>query len=450
MLGAVDSPKPWGWELWLTATRPEGAARLAHAEGTLAELVAAHPEVLGGWARRLFGDEMPIFAKLIHTDFPTRVHIGFRRSVEREQFLAWLDREQTAMRGLFAALRVASAEEFARYQASYSAWATAQALTGWRRDDDRDAAAALGPFVEPGFDLAGWLGAVRANRAAIVDSLNDVDLKDETGNLLLSSAGIVHAIFGLSHQTHPLDRSRGALESLFGALAGLVAGGASDEELAQTIDAAGLPALRREDRAPPKNEAWFPTTALGTDVLAEPQQTSDTTYSLADFYTPFTWAGDRARFRKGNPASGLSRDELNGYLADVDFAATSVASIRRPPKRVPGASSDAAVLSCLVDEPARWPFFTAYQLELSESAALVPPAGVFQQLVVLRGRVELGDGEGPAGELSPRSPGFVPGTMKGPYTLAARGGEAATVMIYSVPSARGEAPRLAAAPRPGH
>src|SRR5580704_12714917 len=94
ILSPVNAPKAWGWELWLTSTRPEAAARLGNSSSTLAELVAAHPEVLGAWTRRLFGDEMPLFAKFIHTDFPAQVHLGFRRAVDREELLGWLDREQ--------------------------------------------------------------------------------------------------------------------------------------------------------------------------------------------------------------------------------------------------------------------------------------------------------------------------------------------------------------------
>src|SRR5580704_1706449 len=116
VLCAVDAPKPWGWEKWLTSTRPEGAAQLVPSGETLAQLVATHPEVLGPWSRRMFGDECPTFTKLIHTNFPSRVHLGFRRAVSREELGAWLDEEQTQLRRLFAALRVADAHGFAEYQ----------------------------------------------------------------------------------------------------------------------------------------------------------------------------------------------------------------------------------------------------------------------------------------------------------------------------------------------
>ncbi len=440
VLRAIDAPKPWGWEKWLTSTRSEGAATIAGTARTLADLVATNPDVLGRWARRLFGDEMPVFTKLIHTDFPSRVHLGFRRAVTPGELLARLDDEQAMVRALFAALKVSDARAFASYQARYEAWATRQALEAWRREDDAATASELGELVEATFDLRAWLSRVRANRAAIVDTLNEVDLKDESGNMLLSSAGVVHAIFGLSHQTHPLDRSRAALQTLFATLAER-APASSDDELARIIDAAALPALRAANHAPPKNEAWLPAMIDGAEVLVEPQQTSDTTYSLADFYTPLTWGGDRVRFRKGAPTSGLSRDELTKYLADVDFAVTPVASMRRSKRAVAGAARDGAEVFCLVDEPTTWPFFTAYQLELTGSFRSAPPLGAFQQVVVTRGRVALHDEEGLLGELSPHAPAFVPATLEGSYTLTAR--EPSTVMIVAVPGARGGAPRIA-------
>jgi hypothetical protein len=439
VLRAVDAPKPWGWEKWLTSTRPEGAARLDGSEETLAQRVATHPEVLGPWSRRIFGDECPTFLKLIHTDFPSRVHLGFRRAVARAELAARLEEEQALLRRLFAALKVDSARGFAEYQARYQAWATRQALEAWQRDDDATTALELAEFLDPKFDVRAWLATVRRNRAAIVDPLNEIDLAHETGNLFLSSAGVIHAIFGLSHQTHPLDRSRDALQLLFGTLAERAATG-RDAELARLIDDADLGALRAQNRAPPKNEAWLPAVVDGAAVIVEPQQTSDTTYSLADFYTPLTWSGERVRFRKGAPASGLSSEELWGYLADVDLSVTPVSSMRRSPHAVAGGAREGATLLRVVDEPASWPFFTAYRLDLTGTFTAAPPPGVFQQLVVTRGRVELRDGAGVAGELSSSAPGFIPATLDGSYSLTAR--EPATVLIFAIPGARGGAPRL--------
>jgi hypothetical protein len=438
ILSAIDSPKAWGWEKWLTSSRPEAAAQLRDAPGTLAELVTIHPEVLGGWTRALFGEEIPFFTKFIHTDFPARVHLGFRRAVDRDELLTWLEREQALLRRLFVALQTPSAEAFSAYQTRYSKWATEQALARWQRPDDETAAALFAPFVDPSLDLPAWLAGVRQNRAKLVEALNDVDLSDELDHLLLTPAGVLHGIFGLSHQTHPLDGSRDALEVLFGVLGERAAAGASDGELSRIIEQANLPRLRAENRAPPKNEAWLPAHVEGALVLVEPQQTSDTTYSLADFYTPLTWTENRVRFRKGDVAHGLSRDELRGIVDQIDLRATSVDSIRRIPKAMPATSRPGAELFCLVDEPQEWPFFTAYRLELQGRFHAKPPHGVFQELVVMRGRVELSDDRGLCGELSSRAPAFVPATLPGRYTLAAK--EPSSILILGVPGARGGAP----------
>ena len=130
----------------------------------------------------------------------------------------------------------------------------------------------------------------------------------------------------------------------------------------------------------------------------------------------------------------------SAYVADLSLEATSVEAIRRSPQQVAGASRPEAELFRLVDEPSHWPFFTVYQLELSGTFTARPPAGTFQQIVVTRGRVALGDEAGVVGEISSRAPGFVPATIKGPYTLTAR--EPSSVLFFAVPGARGGAPRL--------
>jgi hypothetical protein len=447
VLRAALAPKPWGWEKWLTATRPEAPALVEGTGSALAERIAAHPEVLGPWTRRLFGDTMPIFAKVIHTHFPSHVHVGFRRKVERGQFLLWLEEEQALLRRLLGALRVANELAFVEYQARYAAWATQQALSGWRIEDDEATTALLESFVDPTFDLPAWLRLVRGNRAALVDTLNEIDLKKETGNLFLTGAGVIHAIFGLSHQTHPTDRAAPAYRQLFALLARESAAGTSDEELTRAIQEAGLAELSAKNAAPPKNEAWFPALVDGAEVLVEPQQTSDTTYSLADFYTPLTWSGEEVRFRKGAPRSGLSREELVRYLEDVEFEVAPVASFRRVPQLLPGLSQRGAALSRLLDEPRSWPFFTVYQVDLTGSTTLLPPLGVFQELVVTRGRVGLSDERGDLGELGSSASGFIPATLEGSYRLTAD--EPATVLILGAPGARGSAPRLASLSPPG-
>src|SRR5207302_5036442 len=153
----VESKKPWGAELWLNSTYPSASASVRSAGATadpaagaptttLAELVAAEPALLGDWARRLFGDELPIFTKLLRADFPPFVHVGFRRAIDRHTLLGWLAREQALLRKLFGALDVGTRAAFDEFQRIYSTWATAQAQARWLTEDDAALAARLAPW----------------------------------------------------------------------------------------------------------------------------------------------------------------------------------------------------------------------------------------------------------------------------------------------------------------
>jgi hypothetical protein len=300
------------------------------------------------------------------------------------------------------------------------------------------------PFVRPekATRLALTLKQLRQNRAQLVEVLNEVDLRREVGNLLLTPAGVIHAIFGLSHQTHPLDRTRPALEAVLRNVRRLAASGADDASLMALVENAGLDELRLQNVPPPKNEAWLPAMIGGQLMLVEPQQSSDTTYSLADFYTPFVWEQERIRFRKGDAAFGLSSSELQRQLAGVDLAPTRLDRIRRVPTQVAEASSPQAVLYRLVDEPSSWPYFIAYQLDLhgrqgAPARFRGAPAGVFQQLVVLSGELEIVDETGHAETLSPAVPAFVPANVP-EYQLQSTG--RARLLLFSVPGPRGGLP----------
>jgi mannose-6-phosphate isomerase class I len=423
LLEPVEMKKSWGVELWLNATLPEASARTAG--GTLRELLRAHPEMLGELARRVFGDELPIFTKFLRADFPPLVHVGFSRAVDRATLLAWLTREHDLLRELFRMLEVDTREAFDAFGKIYSAWAIRQAGERWRATDA--IADELARFAKK--PLAATLTQLRENRAQLVEVLNEVDLRREAGNLLVTPAGLVHSIFGLSHQTHPLDRMRPTLEALFKKLR--ESSHLDDAQLFAIVDGVEL---NHSQEAPPKNEAWMPAWLDGQLWLVEPQQTSDTTYSIADFYTPFVWDGARMRFRKGDPTNGLSEQVLARQIEDLDFSPTQIDQIRRTPIRV--AEKDGATLFRLVDEPEHWPFFTAYQVSLQGGRWTDRPNGVFQQLVVLSGEAELTDAGGSIGTLRPSTPAFVPASLAGEYHLSGT----AEVLVFSVPGLRARHP----------
>ncbi len=420
VIGGVHTPKAWGSETWLSAS----------------QAIAGPPALLGEWTRLLFGDEVPIFGKMLRTNFPQLVHVGFRHAVTRNELMFWIAREQASLRQLLGALDLGDRARFDAFAALYADWATIQGRARWQSADELSFAERLRPLTTTGDHeaLIVRLGQLRRNRAEMVDALNEVDLRREEGNLLLTSAGLVHAIFGLSHQTHPLDHSRAVLENVLGKMRRLARAGRSDEELRSIVDVEALAAARARNVAAPKNEAWLPMSIGGQLALVEPQQTSDTTYSFADFYTPFVWDGERARFRKGDPAFGLRSVDVARELETVDLSATSLDAIRCQPE--PMAQANGARLSRLIDAPERWPFFTVHRLELDGGAGWRGDhaPGVFQQLVVVQGDVELSTNGGSVA-LGPEASAFIPATMRGGYRLTSVG--ETTVLAFSVPGPRG-------------
>jgi hypothetical protein len=431
-LDPVERSMSWGSETWLNGTQGEGPASISGEKGlTLAELLREHPEALGRWARLLFGDDLPIFTKFLRTRFPPVVHAGFCRSVDRGAFLLNLAREQSLLRRLYAALSIADERAFKDFQEAYERWAIAEALGRWASREPAPGeafSASVRAFVrrEVAFDLPGWLAEIK-----------EIDLEEESGNLLLMAAGLPHAIFGLSHQTHPLDHSRGALQALFARLRRLALAGASEECLADTARDADLRGLRTLNTGPPKNEAWLPLRMDGKMVLVEPQQTSNVTYSFADFYTPFAWKGGLS-FRKGNPVEGLTDADLEAFTQELDFASTPVDNLRRRPRRLGTRTNTVgAEVFALVDEPDTWPFFTAWEVRISgsrgRSARWSAPSsrGAFAQFVAVDGMLRAEGAFDPI-HVDPSRPVFVPATLEGPWSLVSEG--KARVLLFGVPT----------------
>ncbi len=444
VLEPVEHATSWGSETWLSAVRVDGRALIPPGENraTLAEFVESHPEMVGRWSRLLFGDRLPIFAKFLRTRFPSFVHIGFRVTVDKDEFLSWLEREQALLGELYDALAVRRKPDYVAFQRAYEQWAVTEAMGRWV-SDDRVSTESFGAAILPllrrplRVDPIRWAEAVKANRAGIVAVLNEVDLEGAQGNLLLVGAGTPHAIFGLSLQTHPPDHSRSALEKLFGEFGQLLASGASEKELEPAALRADLPSARAKNPAPPKSEAWLPLVVGKETILVEPQQTSDVTLSFADFYTPFTWKGHFI-FRKGRPEKGLSRGDLEACLASLDFSPTPLDTVLR--RAVAVASLPGSLRSggfWVLRDPGNWPFFTAREVVLTGSPRGLSvwrekaPDGSFQLALVLEGTVDLLTEGDELIKLSTDRPAFIPATMEGGYQLVSRG--AARVLFLSVP-----------------
>jgi hypothetical protein len=271
-------------------------------------------------------------------------------------------------------------------------------------------------------ELAQLAEDLRRSHNRMVRVLNEVDLRNETGNLLLIKAGLIHALFGLSLQFHPQDPTQEALQEF------ILAGGG---RVAQKLR---LARKRLSTGAAPKSEVWMPLPMDRHLNLAEVQQSSDCTYSVADFFTPFVWQKG-PRFRKGHPALGLTDAALRRLMGGIDFSVTTVSSIRcRPQALDPGPRARRCRLWKLLDRPALWPFFTVRRLDLKTGGKwAVPAARSFQHLVVLSGRARL-ECRGRAWQLAPSAPAFVPAELPEGCALAADG--PASLLLVGIPDPR--------------
>lgn len=452
LLEAVERPMSWGHETWLASTQSDGVAPIKGSTETLATLVRSRPEILGRWTRVMFGDDVPIFTKLLRTRFPPFVHMGFVRAVTTDELLTLLGREQLLLRKLFARLVLADHAAFDRFQKVYAGWAIEQSVRGYRLAGKARHTAfvrAMEAFVLPSTtreELATLLAELRDNRRDFVALLNVADLREELDSMLLSEAGIAHAIFGLSHQTHPIDRAHPTLQRLFGRLRERAKqGDATEDDLLRIVSESDLAAVRALNVDAPKSEAWMPIVfGKGKElVLVEPQQTSNTTLSFADFYTPFAWK-EQLRFRKGDPITGTSDESIAKYIAQLKLGASTIDSIRRTPTPMDaGPTARAAKLFELVDEPHLFPFFTAHRVDLAgtrsraASFAAALPDGGFHQLVVLAGAVTI-EHENEAFSIDAGQAAFLPGSMSPKYALTSQG--RARVLVTSAPVPRGNDP----------
>jgi hypothetical protein len=417
--------KSWGEELWLNSTRPEYPAGVSRKQ-TLAGLLRRRPQLLGAWARRLFGSDLPVFAKFIRTDFPPLAHIGFSTLVRPQEFYSWICREQDLLAALRRGLRLPDKRSFHGFERVYESWAAHRALAGWDAAPARDRSFAKSLRRYSRLDreeLARLAEDLSRSHQRISRVLNEVDLRREQGNLLMLEAGVIHALFGLSLQFHPIDPTQEALQEFI-----LAGGGRAVKKL--RLARRGL-----SPAAAPKSEVWMPLPDGKKLRLAEVQQSSDCTYSVADFFTPFVWQKG-ARFRKGNPALGLTDAALRRLMEGIDFSVTTVAGIRCRPQDVdPGPGARRCRLWKLLDRPALWPFFTVHRLDLGEGGRwAAPPARTFQHLVVLSGKMLLESGLR-SWRLSPSAPAFVPADLPQGYALSAQ--EPASLLLVGIPSPRG-------------
>lgn len=343
-------------------------------EVTLRELVNIAPEVFLGKGHK----RKPFFEKSLSTRFADKVHEGFNEKileVGKETYTNWLIQERKNVEKLLASLRENLTKvEFDEYRAFYEEWVEEQADTAWRLQfGDSETMVDLIPkiqhYLRSNVSAGALLHEIKGTRANIVKVLNEIKLKD--GMIVLSPTGRMHGIFGLSHQTHPMKAQRnkeGKMEY-------------------------------------PKNEAWIVKDVTdaegrktGHKILIEPQQTSDTTFSVADFFTPIVWDNKKnaPKMRKDSTPENIRYYVKTG----LKFEVTNPEDVVLKPKDItPTEGAHNAKLESLINETSSvWPtkYFVAEKIILDgkgradeASIAMNRIEGHAHDLLVLEGTVAI-------------------------------------------------------------
>jgi hypothetical protein len=253
-------------EIWFCSTQSDGVSSI---DGMpLISIVAANPaDMLGpGFIMK------PTFSKVLGKDQnqPQIVQIGFTERIvgRKQEFISRMQEERQIVVQLKDELNriLASIEDetarrdaFEEYRKGYEGWVSGEIAAGWTLGCGPDFSGTRINAVmqDSGFDTA-IFGRLADTRRELTGYLNTIEL--QVGRTIISPVGYIHSIVG-SHQTHPLVNE-------------------------------------------PKTEAWYIFSGgkneAGKDILFyfEPQQTSNTTYSLFDFPTPLVYTNAGVEMRK--------------------------------------------------------------------------------------------------------------------------------------------------------
>ena len=282
----IDPDNPIA-ELWFNSTQKDGLSYMPvdialnniklNLYITLEEFLEYHPQALGMHPAKLF------FTKFLCTRFEDKVHMGFNSKIQAakatEEFIKLLKEDRRLAWRLKYAI-IDTKEAFDRFKRDYEEWTTEQAKKQWQAVNHPIKTKG---WLKEGEDVKSILEEIRAVRAEIVSFLNEIKLVP--GQVIISPVGYPHAIFGLSHQTHPLKGTEA------------------------------------------KNEAWIiitvknPQTNKDELILVEPQQTSNTTYSFADFYTPIEYKDGAVNMRKNlnkNKDARTNEEILQGEYDTIE------------------------------------------------------------------------------------------------------------------------------------
>ncbi|MFH1878404.1 MAG: hypothetical protein ABH883_06330 [Candidatus Omnitrophota bacterium] len=372
---------------------------------TLGELIDINPAVIGNGHTK-----KPFFVKSLSTRFEPKAHMGFSKKIDKEEFISWLIQEKQYMEELKNALRDnLTPAEFERYLKLYEGWVNFQSFNKWGVESDSPQAiiyvAPIGrEYFKPGIDAEELFNRIAKLRARIVGVFNEIPFED--GKVILSPAGYPHAIFGLSHQTHPTE--------VF----------TNDKGMTEY----------------PKNEAWVVVGVKGEDgkehkILIEPQQTSNNTYSFADFYTPVVWdpKANKPKMRKDVTADDIRGFVEKGLKTDI---VTKPEDFIRNPKILFSAGAKNAKLESLIDETSKvWQkaYFVVERAVLDgapdKKASIIMPrmTDSFHELMVAKGTVTIKMENRTDMTITAGTTLFMPAGLKG-YTIES--GEKAEVLKF--------------------
>jgi len=345
-------------------------------EVKLREVLEAAPELVSAQGYK----NKPFFVKLLNTRFPNKVYMGFNSNIEgngKEEFKQLAAKERENMVALKDALKADMTEnEWNEYLEVYEQWAREQSVTNWTLDNDAATISEFAKYVKPADQTVRQLfDEIKATRANMVGYLNVIDLSEDLeklkdGAVILSPTGYPHGIFGLSLQSHP----------------------------------------REGGKEYPKNEAWYVKMVKDADgkdsaILVEIQQTSNVTYSFADFFTPIVAEKSKdSNYMELSMRKKDSPGKIKEYIeTTLDQESTVNDDFIRTP--VPAANVQAvnAGLDVLIKGTSKvWrrPFFEVYRGTFNggraNPASLKPAARQFvQDVIVLEGSVTISPADRP-------------------------------------------------------
>ncbi len=287
-------------EIWFCSTQGDGLSSINGV--SLASIVAANPKAMLGPGF----ETKPTFSKVLgkDQDQPQIVQIGFSERIvgRKQEFISRMQEERRLVIRLKDELNraLASIEEetarrdaFEEYRKGYESWVSEGIASGWTPGcgPDFSGTRICAVMKDSGFD-SGIFTRLTDTRRELTGYLNTIEL--QVGRTIISPVGYIHSIVG-SHQTHPLVNEA-------------------------------------------KTEAWYifsgGKNGAGKEVLFyfEPQQTSNTTYSLFDFPTPLVY---------GNTGVEMRKDLTRGLEAILSAG-------EGPPK------DDLAAIRCIADRTVRF------------------------------------------------------------------------------------------------